>query len=120
VAQVQLHPLAQEALQQHGEVVEPVVEVQHLRPQGLAAGEGEQLAHQARGPVGVLLDLHDVLEGRIRGPVVGQQQVAVADDRLEHVVEVVGHAARELATAFIFWDWANCCSSWRCSVVSRA
>ena len=70
---------------------------EHLRPQGLAAREGEQLAHEARGPVRVLLDLHDVLEGRIRRPVVGEQQVAVADDGLQHVVEVVRHAAGELA-----------------------
>ena len=89
--------LAEKALEQHGEIVELIVEVEHLRPQGLAAGEGQKLPHQARGPVGVLLDLHDVLEGRIGRAVVGEQQVAVADDRLQHIVEVVRHAAGELA-----------------------
>ena len=66
-------------------------------PKRLPAREGEKLAHKARGPVGVLLDLHDVLEGRIGGPVVGEQQIAVADDRLQHVVEIVRHAAGKLA-----------------------
>ena len=97
MAEIELDALAEQALQQHREVVEQVVEVQHLRPQGLAAREGQQLPHQARGPVGVLLDLHDVLEGRIGRPVVGEQQVGVADDRLQHVVEVVRDAAGELA-----------------------
>ena len=97
MAEVELDALAEKALQEHREVVEPVVEVQHLRPQGLAAREGQELAHEARGPVGVLLDLHDVLEGRVGRPVVGEQQVAVADDRLQHVVEVVRDAAGELA-----------------------
>ena len=76
VAEIELDALAEQALQQHRQFVEPIVEVEHLRPQGLAAREGEQLAHQARGPVGVLLDLHDVLEGRIGRPVVGEQQIA--------------------------------------------
>ena len=97
VAEVELHPLAEEALQQHREVGEPIVEVQHLRAQRLAAREREQLPHEARGPVGVLLDLHDVLEGRVGRPVIGEEQIAIADDRLQHVVEVVRDAAGELA-----------------------
>ena len=69
---------------------------EHLRPQGLPAREGKQLAHQARRPVGVVLDLHDVLEGRVGRAVVGEEKVRVADDRLQHVVEVVRDAAGEL------------------------
>ena len=59
--------------------------------------KSEQLTHQAGGPVGVLLDLHDVLERRVGRPVVGEQEIRVADDGREHVVEIVGDAAGELA-----------------------
>ena len=97
VAEVELDPLAEQALQEHRQVGEPVVEVEHLRPQRLAARKRQQLAHEARGPVGVLLDLHDVLEGRVGRPVVREQQIGIADDRLQHVVEVVRDAAGELA-----------------------
>ena len=72
-------------------------QLQRLRPQRLAAREREQLPHQARRAIGVLLDLHDVLEGRIGRPVVGEQQIGIADDRGQHVVEVVRDAAGELA-----------------------
>ena len=72
-------------------------DVHHLRAQGLPARERQELADEARRPVGVLLDLHDVLEGRIGRPVAREQQIRVADDRLQDVVEVVRDAARELA-----------------------
>ena len=74
-----------------------VAELQHLGPQRLPAREGQQLAHQAGRPVAVLLDLHDVLEGRIGRPVVGQQQVGIAQDRGQDVVEVMRDAAGQLA-----------------------
>ena len=63
----------------------------------LAAREGEQLPHQPGRPIGVLLDLHDVLEGRIGRAVIGEQKIGIADDRGQHVVEVVRDAAGELA-----------------------
>ena len=48
---------------------------------------------QARGAVGILLDLHDVAERRI-GRLVGiEQKIRRQDDGGEHVVEVVGDAA---------------------------
>ena len=97
VAHVELDLLAEQALQQQREVGEHVAELEHLRAQRLAAREGEELPHQARGAVGVLLDLHDVREGRVGRPVVGEQEVGEADDRLQHVVEVVRDAAGELA-----------------------
>ncbi len=64
---------------------------------GLAAREGEQLPHQARRPVGILLDLHDVLERRVARLVSVEQEVGRHHDGGEHVVEVVGDAAGELA-----------------------
>ena len=68
-----------------------------MRAQGLLAGEGKQLPHEPRGAVRILLDVHDVLEGRIGRAVVHQEEVGEADDRRQHVVEVVGDAAGELA-----------------------
>ena len=67
------------------------------RLQGLLAREREQLAHQPRGAHRVLPHLVDLGERRIAGRVAHQQQIAIADDRLEQIVEVVRDAARELA-----------------------
>ncbi len=68
-------------------------EVDHLRAHGLLAGEGQQLPHQARRPVGILLDLHDVLERRIGRLVRVQQEVGRHHDGAEQIVEVVGDIA---------------------------
>ena len=73
------------------------VQRDHPRLQGLLAREGEQLAHQVGGAVGVLLDLHDVGEGLVARPVAQQQQIAEADHRRQQIVEVMGDAAGELA-----------------------
>ena len=73
--EVELHLLADQAAQQHGEVAQRIAEIEHLRAQRLAAREGEQLPHQRRGAGRVLLDLHDVLERRIGRLVRVQQEV---------------------------------------------
>ena len=82
---------------QHAQIGEHVGQVQHFGPQRLLAREGQQLPHQRGGAVGVLLDVHDVREGRVRRAVVGQQQVGRHDDGGQHVVEVVRDAAGKLA-----------------------
>ena len=52
-----------------------------------------ELADQAGRSVAVLLDLHDVLEGRVRGPVIGQQQVGIAQGVVtESLGDVSGQA----------------------------
>ncbi len=89
--------LPTQARQQHAQVGQHVGEVEHLRPQRLLAREGQQLPDQRRRAVGVLLDVHDVGEGRVRRAVVGEQQVRRHDDGGQHVVEVVRDAAGELA-----------------------
>ena len=97
VLEIDLDLFAHEATQENLEVGQDIAELQDLRAQRLAAREGEQLSHQTRSAVGVLLDLHDVLEGRIGWPVIGEQQIRISDDGGEHVVEVMRDAARELA-----------------------
>ncbi len=91
------HVLADQPAQQHREIRQRLAEIDHLRAQGLLAREREQLPHQAGRPVGVLLDLHDVLERRI-GRLVGvQQEVGRHHDGAEQIVEVVRDIAGEPA-----------------------
>ena len=89
--------LAEQPVEQHGDVGEHLAELDDARPQRLPARESQQLPHQPGRAVGVLLDVHDVLEGRVGRPVAGEQQVGEADDGGQHVVEVVRDAAGELA-----------------------
>ena len=63
----------------------------------LLAREAEQLGDETGGAVRRRLDVLDVLVGRIARPMRLQQQIGKADDRRQHVVEVVRDAARELA-----------------------
>ncbi len=79
------------------EIRQRLAELDHLRAQRLLAREREQLPHQARGPVGVLPDLHDVLERRIGRLVRVQQEVGRHHDGAEQIVEVVRDAAGEPA-----------------------
>ena len=74
-----------------------VGERQDFGAQRLAAREGKQLAHQIGGAIGVLLDVHDVGEGRIGRAVLGEQQIGEADDGGQHIVEVMRDAAGQLA-----------------------
>ena len=74
-----------------------VGKLEHLRAQGLLAREGEQLPGQARGAVRIRLDLLDVVIVAVARRVAHQHQVAMADDRGQDVVEIVGDAAGELA-----------------------
>ena len=92
----ELHVGADQPGQQHPEVGEHVGEVEHLGPQRLLAGEGQQLPDQRGGAVGVLLDVHDVGEGLVRRPMIGQKQVGRHDDRSQHIVEIMRDAAGQL------------------------
>ena len=68
-----------------------------LRLQGLFAREGEQLAHQCRGAQCVLMDFVDLLERGIARLMAHQEKFGIADDDGEQIVEIVRHAARQLA-----------------------
>ena len=52
---------------------------------------------EARGPVGVLVDLHDIREGLVARVMAQKQQIAETGHRRQEVVEVVRHAACQLA-----------------------
>ena len=95
--ELQLDVLAEQPPEQDRQLRQHIAELHALGPQGLLAREGKQLAHEPCGAVRVLLDVHDVLEGRIGRPVIDQEEVGEADDRRQHVVEVMRDAAGELA-----------------------
>ena len=97
VHDLQLDVLADQPAQQMRQLDQHVGDVEDARLQGLLAREGQELAHQIGGAVGVLLDLHDVGEGRVARPEAHQQEVAEADHRRQQVVEIVRDAAGELA-----------------------
>ena len=97
VHHLQLDVLADQPAQQVRQLGQHVGDVEDARLQGLLAREGQQLAHEVGGAVGVLLDLHDVGERLVARPVAQQQQIAEADHRGQQVVEVVGDAAGQLA-----------------------
>ena len=73
--ELQLDVLAEQPPEQDRQLRQHVAELHALRPQGLLAREGKQLAHEPGGAVRVLLDVHDVLEGRIGRPVIHQEEV---------------------------------------------
>ena len=79
------------------EFADHIAQRQHLGLHGLLAREGEKLAHQRRGAQRVLVDLVDLLERGIARLMAHQQEFGIADDDGEQIVEVVRHAAGQLA-----------------------
>ena len=92
-----LDVLAEERPQHARGVRDEGVEVDDLRLQHLLAAEGEELAHEARGPLGGAHDVLHLAQARVVRVEAPAQQLAVAHDHREQVVEVVGDAAREPA-----------------------
>ncbi len=104
----QVDVLAEGAAQQVLEAGGDVVEVEDLWVRDVAAGEDQQLAGEPRGALGCAADLLDVGEHGLQplvaaahpgGDVFGDELGVAADD-IEQVVEVVRDAADELAEAF--------------------
>ena len=103
--------LADQAPQQHRQVGQRFAEIEHLRPQRLAARERQQLPHQAGGPVGVLFDLHDVGKRRVARPVRVEQEIGrhmMADNTL---LKSCARPPASWPTVSIFCDCANWFSS---------
>ena len=93
----QLDGLAEQPLEQMRHFGHDVGQLEDLRAQRLLARESEQLPGQPGGAVRVRLDLLDVVIVAVAGRVAHHHQVAMAHDRGQDVVEVVRHAAGELA-----------------------
>ena len=92
-----LHPLAHEPVQQMREVRQNAARIERLEFQRLLAREGEKLADESRRALGVLADLLEIGPVGIVPAASDAQEVAMARDRGEEVVEVMRDPARELA-----------------------
>src|SRR5438128_2237138 len=89
--------LAKQAAQHFVHVSDDSVEIQHAGLKDLFAAEGQELARQRSRAGGSLLDLFCVQVEAFGGRKLFQEQVGVANDSGEDVVEIVGDAAGELA-----------------------
>ena len=92
--QIDRDVLADQAVEHPAHVRDALVEHDDLRRQDLAPAEREQLAGERRGAIGRIEDLLDVGAQR-RADQLFQQQLGIAANRRQQVVEVVGDAARE-------------------------
>ena len=63
--ETELDVLAKKPVEQDGQVGQDISELQDLWTQGLLTREREQLPDKPGGAVGVLFDVHDVLERRV-------------------------------------------------------
>ena len=96
----QLDFLADQAAQHGKRVLDGLVEIQDDGRGDLLAGEGLQLLREGRGPLGGLLDFPQVGMERLVRRHLLDGHFDVAEDGLERIVEVVGHAARQAAHGF--------------------
>ena len=94
------HRLAQGAADQLMHAAQQASQVRHQRLQRLTPRKGQQLRRQLGAPL-------DGRGSRIEAPgrlgIVGHrqfQQLQVAGNDLQHIIEIVGHAARQLADRF--------------------
>ena len=97
MAQLERNFFADEPFCHFLQIGEHIAQLQDLESQGLTPGKGQELADERGRAIGVLLDLIDIPERGVRRPVIGEQQITMANDRGQDIIEVMRHAARELA-----------------------
>ncbi len=85
--------LADQSAQHRLHLAEHPVEIEYTGLQHLLATEGQQLAGQLDRTLAALVDLLQLQLERGTRTELGQQQIAVAIDHRQHVVEVVRHPA---------------------------
>ena len=95
--ELEVDAFAQQTAQHQRQFADHVAQRQHLGLHGLLAREGQKLAHQRRRAQRVLVDLVDLLERGIARLMAHQEEFAIADDDGQQIVEVMRHAAGELA-----------------------
>ena len=98
-AQRELDVLTDEAPQQARELGDDGVEIQPRRLQDLFAAEGEQLLSERGRPLPGLLNLHQIRPIRIRFGAVADEQLGVAENGRQQVVEIVRDAAGKPSNA---------------------
>ena len=96
----QFHILANQAPQEVAHVADQFVQVQHPGLQDLLAAEGQQLPGEHGGAIGGFLNLFQLFVLDLGQTLNVFQQLAVADDHCQYVVEVVGDTARQAPHRF--------------------
>ena len=91
----ELDVVAQEPREQSLELLDDFAEIEDLRQEHLVAAEGEQLARERGSTIGGAHDLQRVRAARVVVVEAGHEELAVAADRGQEVVEVVRDAAGE-------------------------
>jgi hypothetical protein len=87
---------AEEAQQGAFEIRQKRIHFDHLRRERMLPAEGEQLSSEDGGPAGRASDFAYMIGDRPFHPELVEQQVAVAEDRGEIIIEVVRDPAGEL------------------------
>ena len=101
-------PLADRAVDQFEHVLDQLGRRDRLGQQGLGAGEGEQAAGQSGGAGGALHRIVEVeLDLAARAVQLAPGEIEAADDDREHIVEIVGDAAGQLADRLHLLDLAQ-------------
>ena len=101
-------PLADRAVDQLEHVLDQLGRRHRLGQQRLGAGEGEQAAGQGGGAGRALHRIVEVeLDLAARSAQLAPGEVEAADDHRQHVVEVVGDAAGQLADRLHLLDLAQ-------------
>ncbi len=96
-----------EPLQHAVDAAHDGVQIEPLRLERLPAAEGEELARQVRAALGRFLNLLGVQARRVAGLEAHRQQLGAAENRGQHVVEIVRHAPREASHRLHFLGLAE-------------
>ena len=96
----QIDVLADEPPQHLEHARHGLVQVEHLRGDGLLAGKGQQLPGEVGGALGGLADFLEIVMERLGRVHLVQGQLRMAEDHAQHVVEIMGHAAGQPAHRF--------------------
>jgi len=95
--EAQFDALPDEAAEHVENALDQLIQVDIDGLNGLASAEGEQLLRQLSGALGGPAHLLDLIPGRRARRLHALYKADIPENDLEQIVEVVGHAARELA-----------------------
>ncbi len=88
---------AHQPFEQLADFADDIGQLHDFGAQGLLPAECQQLPRQAGGAVGIGADLLDVVVIAVARRMAQQHQVAIPDDRGQHIVEIMRDAARQLS-----------------------
>src|SRR5258706_11135271 len=92
--------VAEEPEERMLEVGDETVDLEHSRFERLATAEGQELMGERGGSTGGGADFFDLVGDRAFHSFFGQEQVAVAENGGEKIIEVVRDAAGQLSERF--------------------